>query len=159
MGDLSEALRGHFGSRRARQARSTILLIPPLLNLMNDGQQWMDGIEGDIEKSQQGRVRGMPTLSQLKAATAKLGLLESDAEGMYDAWLTNGFTVKGGAKIKDWQAAVRNWHRNGWFNSQRRARHVPAPKDRDAELINQFKRYAQKDEQRNRRNSNSAGSA
>jgi hypothetical protein len=106
----------------------------------NHGQQWMAGIQESIESSRTGRPKGMPSLPQIKAETAKLGLPDSDAEALFDVWLSNGFTLKGGRKIKDWKACIRNWHRNGWFDSQRRSAKRPAAKDVEAEELAKIRR-------------------
>lgn len=85
----------------------------------NTGQQWMGGIEQGIEEDYADRPLGMPLLSVIRAETTKLGLPDSDAEAIYDAWLASGFRNGRGARIKNWRAALRNWHRYGYFPSQK----------------------------------------
>jgi hypothetical protein len=87
----------------------------------NQGQQWMPQIQEGVEHNNGDRPKGMPTLATLKSETAKFGLPDSDAEAIYDSWLVNGFKTARGIKIKDWRAAIRTWHRNGWFPSLRTA--------------------------------------
>lgn len=62
----------------------------------------------------------MPPLSEIKSETAKLGLPDSDAEAIYDIWLMSGFKTVRGTKIVSWTAAIRVWHRNGYFPSQKK---------------------------------------
>jgi hypothetical protein len=88
---------------------------------LNFGQQWIGEIQAGVEQSNGDRPKGMPTLAMIKGETAKFGLPDSDAEAIYDVWLSNGFTLKGGAKIKDFKATMRTWYRNGWFPSLRAA--------------------------------------
>jgi hypothetical protein len=85
----------------------------------NTGQQWISGIEQGVEADYAERPLGMPVLSVIKAETTKLGLPDTDAEAIYDAWLANGFKSGRGARIKNWRAALRNWHRYHYFPSQK----------------------------------------
>jgi hypothetical protein len=70
------------------------------------------------------RPRGMPSLSQIKAETAKLGLPDSDAAHLYDTWLVSGFRSKTGP-IRSWTAAIRLWFRSGYFPSLKVAKPKP----------------------------------
>jgi hypothetical protein len=76
-------------------------------------------IEADIEK--ENRPLGMPPRDLIKDYAAQLGLTESDAEQIYDAWLANGFRLKTGLKVRDFKAAMRTWKREGFFMSQKKA--------------------------------------
>ena len=81
------------------------------------GQRPLPGLtEYDMPPGKEVRPRGMPPLSEIKAETARMGLPDSDAEQLYDTWLVSGFRTKAGP-IKDWKAAIRIWHRNGYFPS------------------------------------------
>jgi hypothetical protein len=82
-------------------------------------QQALTPIISDVEAQYQQRPLGMPTLPVLKTEIARMGLPDSDAEFLYDAWLANGFRTKTG-KIKSWRAAVRNWYRGRYFPSQKK---------------------------------------
>jgi hypothetical protein len=88
---------------------------------LNHGQQWLTPIQAGVEQSNSNGPNGGPTLEMVKGETAKFGLPDSDAEAIYDAWLVTGFKTARGIKIKDWRAAIRNWYRNGWFPSLRKA--------------------------------------
>jgi hypothetical protein len=68
-----------------------------------------------------GRPRGMPAVELIRAETARLGLPDTDAQHLYDHWLNNGFKT-GKNKICDYKAAVRVWHRNQYFPSQKNKR-------------------------------------
>lgn len=81
----------------------------------------MGPVQKAVEGSFGNRPIGMPSLAAIAQETARFGLPDSDAEALYDAWLSSGFRLKGGGKIKDWKAALRTWHRNEWFPSQRRS--------------------------------------
>lgn len=67
------------------------------------------------------RPNGMPPLSAIQTETRKLSLPDSDAEAIYDVWLSNGFKLGNGQKIKNFKATIRTWHRNEFFPSQRKA--------------------------------------
>lgn len=56
----------------------------------------------------------------IKTETAKLGLPDSDAEHIFDSWLVNGFRNGRNQAIKRWTAAIRMWHRQGYFPSQKK---------------------------------------
>jgi hypothetical protein len=90
----------------------------------NYGQKPLPGVEEQIEaetaKNEQ-PIGGMPALELIKTYMAGLGLSTEDAEAMYDHWLANGFRLRGGNRIKDWRAVIRNWSRNEWFPSQKKA--------------------------------------
>ena len=83
----------------------------------------LDPIEQGLEEAviASDRPKGMPALSVIKTEVAKHGLPVSDAEYLYDSWLLNGYTLKGGKRIQDWKASIRVWKRNEWFPSQRKA--------------------------------------
>lgn len=72
--------------------------------------------EYDDQPAKEIRPRGMPPLSEIKSETTRMGLPDSDAEHIYDTWLVSGFRTKAGP-IKNWKAAVRIWHRQGFFPS------------------------------------------
>ena len=67
----------------------------------------------------------MPPLTDVKRETLKLGLPDSDAEHIYDSWLVSGFKNGRGLKIASWKAAIRIWHRNGYFPSQKKPKAAP----------------------------------
>jgi hypothetical protein len=111
-----------------------------------DGQKPLPGIPADLEKNQTGRPKGMPSLEMIKTATARYGLPDSDAEYMYDSWLMSGFRTARGQKIQDWQAAVRNWVRSGYFPSLKRANKFNE-RDREAEELLRIRRAKQRAEE------------
>ena len=90
------------------------------------GQQPLISEYEDTEKN---RPRGMPPLAMIKAETSKLGLPDSDAEHLYDTWLVSGFKNGRNQAVKSWKAAIRLWHRQGYFPSQKKA--ALEPKDSD----------------------------
>jgi len=95
------------------------------------GQNWFGEIQEQAkEASFQDRPVGMPCLSVLRTEVKRMGLPVSDADYVYDHWLTNGFKTKTG-KIRDWKAALRNYHRNRWLPSLR----GPQAIQEDAEII------------------------
>ena len=98
----------------------------------NTGQQWMSGIEQGVEEDYAERPLGMPVLSVIKAETTKLGLPDSDAEAIYDAWLASGFKNGRGRAIKSWQATLRNWYRYRYFPSQKVLQRKPQGADQRA---------------------------
>lgn len=73
------------------------------------------------------RPRGMPTFEMIKSETALFGLPDTDAEHLFNVWLTNGFRTKVGP-IKNWKAAIRVWRTNGYFPSQKLK---PSQKDKE----------------------------
>jgi hypothetical protein len=107
---------------------------------INQGQTWIPQIQAGVEQSNGDRPKGMPTLAMIKQETAKFGLPDSDAEAIYDVWLSNGFTLKGGARIKDFKATMRTWYRNHWFDSQRRAAKRLSPQDDEQAQLAKIRR-------------------
>jgi hypothetical protein len=104
----------------------------------NDGQLPLPHIPAALEANQGPLPKGMPTLPVIKAETARLGLPDSDAEAIFDYWLSNGFRTKVG-KIKDFKATIRNWVRNSYFPSLKRANKWAA-RDQEAEQLAQIRR-------------------
>ena len=88
------------------------------------GQRQLDGLT-EYEITPEDRPRGMPPLTDVKTVTQQLGLPDSDAEHIYDSWLVSGFKNGRGLKIASWKAAIRIWHRNGYFPSQKKAKPKP----------------------------------
>lgn len=90
-------------------------------------------IEKEIEKEK--RVRFIPpTAEQVKEYADKMGYTskEIDPEYFVDYYVQKGWTVGKGNKMRDWEAAVRNWVRNY------RERHPEdAPKPSEPEWKNQ----------------------
>lgn len=82
-------------------------------------QNFEDAFEDAVTRTD--RPAGMPPHNVILTEVTKLGLPSTDADAIYDVWLANGFTLKGGRKIRDFRAALRTWHRNEWFPSQREA--------------------------------------
>jgi hypothetical protein len=105
----------------------------------HDGQLPLSGIQKSLRENQGPRPPGMPSLAMIQTETTKLGLPDSDAEYIFDAWLTSGFRLKNGNKIRDWKAAVRNWYRNNWFPSLRR-KSAWAERDKEAEELARIRR-------------------
>jgi hypothetical protein len=52
-----------------------------------------------------------PTLEQVVSFGTSIGLPEDECEAWQDYFLSNGYKIAGKAPMKDWQAAVRTWHR------------------------------------------------
>lgn len=73
----------------------------------------------EYEEQTKDRPRGMPSLTQIKAETSRLGLPDSDAEHLFDSWLVSGFRTKTGP-IRSWTAAIRIWFRSSYFPSQKK---------------------------------------
>jgi hypothetical protein len=91
------------------------------------GQQQLPDltIYDETPEERDARHRGMPPLAHVKIETQRLGLPDGDAEAIYDSWLMSGFRSARGLKIASWKAAVRIWHRNKFFPSQKN--HEPKP--------------------------------
>ena len=53
-----------------------------------------------------------PTVEELKLFAAKSGLAD-DAERFHDHFESNGWKVGGRGAMKNWEAAYRNWSKNG----------------------------------------------
>ena len=89
------------------------------------GQRPLTGLPQAIEASSKTKLpKGMPTLDVLKTELARRGFGDGDADYLYDAWLANGFKTGRGVAIKDWQASMRLWIRNGYLPSQKKAARV-----------------------------------
>jgi hypothetical protein len=72
--------------------------------------------------------RGMPTLAMIKTETTLYGLPPSDAEHLFNVWLSNGFKTAR-HPVKNWKAVVRIWHRCRYFPSLREADTRPKPSE------------------------------
>lgn len=67
--------------------------------------------EREKEKEHTGAARFVPpTLEQVSAYVKQAGL-SVDAEAFVDHFTSNGWKVGGKTTMKDWESAVRNWHR------------------------------------------------
>jgi hypothetical protein len=99
----------------------------------NYGQLWMPTVQEAVEDSFEERPAGMPSLSVIKAETAKLGLPDSDAEAIYHAWMANGFKNARGHKIISWHSAIRTWAINRFFPSQKEALRAAAARPKPPE--------------------------
>lgn len=88
------------------------------------GQRQLDGVT-EYDTQTEKLPKGMPTLGMIKVETQRLGLPDSDAEHLYDSWLVSGFKTARGIKVVSWTAAIRLWHRNKYFPSQKKA--TPKP--------------------------------
>jgi hypothetical protein len=85
----------------------------------NVGQTFFPEVMRANEEYFRNRPLGMPCLEVLATEMARYaGLPHSDAEYLYDRWLANGFKVSG-HQIKNWQACMRDYYRNGWLPSQK----------------------------------------
>lgn len=58
------------------------------------------------------------TIEELKAFCVEIGLPASDGEILWDKWTGSGWK-NGSAPIKDWQATIRSWQRQGYLPSQK----------------------------------------
>jgi hypothetical protein len=107
-------------------------------------------IPAALESNQGARPKGMPSLEMIKTETARMGLQDSDAEFIFNAWMANGFRTKTG-QIKSWQHALRNYASNGWLPSLRRVNKFTA-RDREAEELTRVRQAKQEQEQYDREN-------
>lgn len=53
-----------------------------------------------------------PSLEEIKAYALEIGAPEKEATDCLDYYTSNGWTMSGGRKIKDWKAAFRHWMNN-----------------------------------------------
>ena len=64
-----------------------------------------------IEKKNKSLTRFMvPTLDDITSYIREIGS-SVDPEYFFDYYQSNGWTLKGGQKMKDWKATLRNWER------------------------------------------------
>jgi hypothetical protein len=72
-----------------------------------------------------------PTVPEITAygATLEPPLPAKDAQHFFDHFSSNGWKVGGKAAMKDWQASVRNWHRNWQNYKQRKPYNQPVQDD------------------------------
>jgi len=54
-----------------------------------------------------------PTSEEVEQYAREIGW-PLDGQSWCDSYASKGWCLKGGAKMKDWRAAVRNWKHNGW---------------------------------------------
>lgn len=76
-----------------------------------------------------------PSIEELKSFFIFEGSYTSEAENFYNYFQSNGWLVGGKAKMKDWQAAARNW-------IKRSANFKPPQKPNDRLTTNNEKDYA-----------------
>ena len=77
-----------------------------------------------------------PTIEQVRAYCEKIQS-SIDADYFYDHYEANGWKVGGKAPMKDWQATVRNWERNG-YSSGRKEKKPNVDMSEYKAFINQF---------------------
>ena len=77
-----------------------------------------------------------PTIEQVRAYCEKIQS-SIDADYFYDHYESNGWKVGGKAPMKDWQATVRNWERNG-YSSGRKEKKPNVDMSEYKAFINQF---------------------
>lgn len=64
------------------------------------------------------RVFEVPSLEEVKAYAAGIGVTEAQAEFYHDAKTANGWTLGNGKSVKDWQADLRVWKRKGYLDDK-----------------------------------------
>jgi hypothetical protein len=104
----------------------------------HDGQLPLPEVARALEVNQGPRPKGMPSLAVIRQETARLGLPDSDSDFIFDSWLANGFRTKTG-KIRDWKASLRNYVRNSWLPSLKRANKWDQ-RDRESEELARIKK-------------------
>jgi hypothetical protein len=93
----------------------------------NQGQQFFTEVERaiDADCEETKRPMGMPPLAAIKTEIKRLGLHDSDAEFVFDKWLSSGFKDGCNRRVKDWRASIRNWARCEFLPSQKKV--TPKP--------------------------------
>lgn len=66
-------------------------------------------VQQDKGKGKSGRFAPPPSLDEIKEFFLSNGSYGSEAESFFDHFQSNGWLVGGKAKMKDWNAAARNW--------------------------------------------------
>lgn len=82
----------------------------------NQGQQFINEVEQSLEDNSK-RPLGMPPLEAITSEILRIGFTRSDAESVYDFWLSNGFKT-GVNRVRDWKAAIRTMVRYNRLPSQ-----------------------------------------
>lgn len=71
--------------------------------------------ESKPEKSRRAAAPARPSLEEVRAYCRERGN-DVDPEAWYDHYTANGWKIGGKSPMRDWQACVRNWERNGFGN-------------------------------------------
>ena len=77
-----------------------------------------------LDSAPKNKAKG--TLDECVCYCVARKLPSSDGEWFFDRMETVGWCL-GKAKVKDWQACVRTWEREGFFPSQKQGYRQPAP--------------------------------
>lgn len=80
------------------------------------GQQFLSAVEAACENA--ALPPGMPPLTEIITELARHGYGKTDAESVYDYWLSVGFKA-GRVPVQDWRASVRNMIRYNRLPSQK----------------------------------------
>ena len=83
--------------------------------------------EGKGKNNNEGKP--YPSLEQIKeyAQEKEFSDLDYKAESFYDSMQANGWTLKGGKKVKDWKAHFSNYNRKGYLDRKNGA--IPSPEN------------------------------
>ena len=80
-----------------------------------------------------------PTLQEIEEYLKEMGW-DDDPGAIYDHYEANGWKQSGGNSIKDWKAAVRNWHRrSGGFQAQPSRGFSTKPKEVEASKVENYR--------------------
>ena len=85
-----------------------------------------------------------PTLQEIEEYVKEMGW-NDDPGAIYDHYEANGWKQSGGNGIKDWKAAVRNWHRrSGSFNQAPKPRELSFRSDKAETPQNEEKNWGER---------------
>ena len=73
---------------------------------------------GGTPSSSKNRGFEIPSLEDVKAYGASIGVTEAQAEIYHDSKTANGWTLGNGKSVKDWRADLRVWKRKGYLDSK-----------------------------------------
>ena len=95
--------------RRFREAKKEQALLECYDSVTKNNESKSKSIEKEIEKECNKRRFTPPTATEVREYAAEKGY-NMDAEAFIDFYQSKGWKV-GNQSMKDWKAAVRNWHR------------------------------------------------
>lgn len=84
--------------------KTSVTAVRPSINSINKKKQ-SKPLKQDREKTK----FSPPTIEEVKSFFIQNGSYESEAESFFNYFQSNGWLVGGKAKMKDWNAAARNW--------------------------------------------------
>ena len=121
-----------------------VIAVRPSINSINNKKQLnitnMDEVDSEIDQPTKSKRENFisPSLDEVKAFFKEKNKTDLEAEKFFNHFESNGWLVGGKSKMKNWQAAARNWI----LNSEKFANSSKGPPKPGNLNVNQNKDYS-----------------